>query len=313
MHLAVLKTLVVIAEQGSFAAAARALDLSQSAVSLHVHAIEAELGRSLFDRSARPPILTEAGTTAVARAKEILALADDLCTSLSGDAAVQGRLQLGAVGSTLTGLLPLALSAIRTHHPGLHVEIVSGVSSQLLAMVQRRRLDAAIVSDYEEAERTIEWRPFVRERLVLIAPPDTSETDVPRLVRAHPFIRYNPSAAVGRVIDRAISELKLEPRESMRLDWLEAIEAMVANGHGVAIVPDRHVRPLERVRAVALPGPGHFRTLGMIETVGNPRRRLTDLVFAKLFELHSGIASPAPGKARKPKPGLWGGASRSKR
>lgn len=295
MNLTFLRTLVAIAEHGSFAAAARILDLSQSAISLHVQTIEAELGRPLFDRSARPPILTDAGTTAVGRAKDILALTDELRASLSEAAVVQGRLQLGAVGSTLTGLLPLALSELRTHHPGLHVEIVSGVSSQLLAMVQRRRLDAAVVSDYEEAERTIDWRPFLRERLVLIAPPDTSGTDVQRLVRTHPFIRYNPSAAVGRVIDRAIRRLKLEPRESMRLDWLEAIEAMVARGHGVAIVPDRHIRPLERVRTVALPGPGHYRTLGMIETVGNPKRRLTDLVFAKLFAACSGNVSRSAG------------------
>lgn len=284
MHLDVLKTLVSIAEHGSFASAARNLGLSQSAVSLHVQTLEAEIGRPLFDRSARPPILTEAGTTAVTRAKDILALADELRANLGSGGEVQGRLQLGAVGSTLTGLLPLALSALRANHPGLHLEIVSGVSSQLLGMVQRRRLDAAIISDYDEAERTMEWRPFLRERLVLIAPPETAGSDVQRLVRTYPFIRYNPSAAVGRVIDRAIQRLRLEPRESMRLDWLEAIEAMVANGHGVAIVPERQIRPLERVRIVSLPGPAHYRTLGMIETVGNPKRRMTDLVFAKLFE-----------------------------
>ncbi len=294
MHLAVLKTLVAIAEHGSFAAAARSLDLSQSAVSLHVQTLEAEIGRPLFDRSARPPILTEAGTTTVARAKDILALADELRANRGADGEVQGRLQLGAVGSTLTGLLPLALSALRANHPGLHLEIVSGISSQLLGMVQRRRLDAAVISDYDEAERTMEWRPFLRERLVLIAPPetgaDTGSGDVQRLVRTYPFIRYNPSASVGRVIDRAIQRLRLEPRESMRLDWLEAIEAMVANGHGVAIVPDRLIRPLERVRTVSLPGPGHYRTLGMIETVGNPKRRMTDLVFSKLFEACSAVS-----------------------
>lgn len=284
MNLAVLRTLVAIAEQETFAAAARILDLSPSAVSLHIRTLEADLGRPLFDRSARPPILTDAGRLAVTRAKDILALAEDLRAGPDDGAEVQGRLQLGAVGSTLTGLLPLALSALRTGHPGLHLEIVSGVSSQLLGMVQRRRLDAAIVSDYDEAERTTEWRPFLRERLVLIAPPDSSGDDVPRLVRTHPFIRYTPSAAVGRVIDRAVQRLRLEPRESMRLDWLEAIEAMVAAGHGVAIVPERRIRPFERVRTVDLPGPGHYRTLGLVETMANPKRRLTDLVFAKLFE-----------------------------
>ncbi|MGL4634794.1 MAG: LysR family transcriptional regulator [Beijerinckiaceae bacterium] len=284
MHLAVLRTLVMIAEHGTFAAAARELKISQSAVTLHVQSLEHDLGKPLFDRSVRPPVLTDAGATIVARARDVLALADGMRAEINNDGNVTGRLQLGAVGSTLTGLLPHALAEIRRNYPGLHIEIVSGTSSQLLSMVQRRRLDAAVISDYDEAERTLEWRPFLRERLVLIAPPDTTGDDVSRLVLSHPFIRYNPAAAVGRTIDLVVRRLKLEPREGMRLDWLEAIEAMVAKGHGVAIVPDRQIRPLEAVRIVPLPGPMHYRTLGMIEAVGNPKRRMTDLVFGKLFE-----------------------------
>jgi DNA-binding transcriptional LysR family regulator len=305
VNLAVLRTLIAIAEHGSFATAARHLDLSQSAVSLHIQTLEAEIGRPLFDRAARPPILTQAGTAAVAKAKDIVALADELVSGSTMQSDVQGRLQLGAVGSTLTGLLPLALSALRMHHPGLHVEIVSGVSNQLLGMVQRRRLDAAIISDYEDAERTMEWRPFLRERLVLIAPPDSSGIDVQRLARSYPFIRYNPSAAVGRVIERAIQRLKLAPREGMRLDWLEAVEAMVANGHGVAVVPDRRINPLVRVRTINLPGPAHYRMLGMIETSNNPKRRITDLVFAKLFQVcaapSAATAQPKAGKLGQPR------------
>jgi DNA-binding transcriptional LysR family regulator len=287
MTLDAMKTLVTIAEHGSFAAAARALDLSQSAVSLHIKVLEDDLGLKLFDRSSRPPVLTDIGAAAVARARGVLELVGEFRSGLNAGDLLEGRLQIGAVGSTLTGLLPLVLSELRGLHPGLHVEIVSGGSSQLISLVHRRRLDAAVVSDYTDADREIEWRPFLQERLVLIAPPDARDDDVHKLVKTYPFIRYNPSAAVGRVIDAAMQRIGIAPRESMRLDWLEAIEAMVANGLGVAIVPDRHIRPLEHVRIVKLPGAGHFRTLGLVERVGHPKRRLTDLVIAKLFDLSS--------------------------
>ena len=49
MNLIVLRTLVAIAEHGSFAEAARVLHLSQSAISTHIQALEAELGAALFD------------------------------------------------------------------------------------------------------------------------------------------------------------------------------------------------------------------------------------------------------------------------
>ena len=61
MSLTALRTLVAIAEHGSFAAAARALHLSQSAISTHMKALEAELETTLFDRTKRPPVLNEAG------------------------------------------------------------------------------------------------------------------------------------------------------------------------------------------------------------------------------------------------------------
>ncbi|MCB2102124.1 MAG: LysR family transcriptional regulator, partial [Rhodobacterales bacterium] len=55
MDLKHLRTLVAIAERGTFAAAGEALGLTQSAVSLHVKTLEADLGAVLFDRARRPP------------------------------------------------------------------------------------------------------------------------------------------------------------------------------------------------------------------------------------------------------------------
>jgi len=281
-----LRTLIAIAEHGSFAGAARALDLSQSAVSTQMRALETELGSTLFDRSKRPPAINDAGTLAVARARDLIARYEDMQNGLASD-TVQGRLRLGSVGSTLTGLMPAVLTAIRSRHPSLHIEIVSGFSQDLLRQVGNRVLDAAIISDYDSSLRDIEWRPFLRERLVLIAPPDARERGARRLAQTYPFIRYNPNAAVGRIIDAAIKHARLEVRETMRLDWLEAIEAMVSHGHGISIVPERKFQghspiALQRVGFCSVP---HHRTLGLIEPASSRRRKLTDVLFGQLMAL----------------------------
>jgi DNA-binding transcriptional LysR family regulator len=294
MNLDPLKTLVAVAEHGSFVAAARVLDLSQSAVSLHIQTLEQALGRPMFDRSTKPPTLTPDGMASVARAKDLLLLAAQFIAPANPASGVEGRLTLGAVGSVLTGILPIALAAIRSRHANLHLEIISGQSSQLRAMVERRRLDAAIVSDYDGDEASIEWRPFLREALIMIAPPESTGTDIHRLGRLYPFIRYSPGAAVGRVIDRAIGHLRLDVREGMRLDWLEAIEAMVRRGHGIAIVPERLSAPPLGVRRIALGDGSYHRMLGLIEATRHRKRRLTDTVVA---ELRSG-ATPETIKTR---------------
>ncbi len=65
MDLRHLKTSIAIAEHGSFAAAADAVGLTQSAVSLHVKALEETLHTKLFDRTTRPPRLNDGGRALV--------------------------------------------------------------------------------------------------------------------------------------------------------------------------------------------------------------------------------------------------------
>lgn len=67
-----LNSFVAAADRGSFSEAARSLGRAQSVVSTHVSTLEAELGVELFDRSARLPVLTEAGRELLAEAREVL-------------------------------------------------------------------------------------------------------------------------------------------------------------------------------------------------------------------------------------------------
>jgi DNA-binding transcriptional LysR family regulator len=281
-----LRTLVAIAEHGSFARAARALNISQSAISTHVRMLEAELGAPLFDRSKRPPVISEGGATIVAKARDVLARYDDMRGALAGD-IVQGRLRLGSVGSALTGLIPAVLTSLRSRHPSLHIEIVSGFSEDLLRQVGARALDAAIISDYDASLRDIRWRPFLRERLVLIAPRNAQEHGARRLAREYPFIRYRPTAALGGVIDAAIRQARLDVRETMRLDWLEAIEVMVSHGHGISVVPERKFqgRSSVAVRRIGFGSVPHYRTLGLVESADSRRRKLADVLFSELTDL----------------------------
>lgn len=285
MSLHALRTLLAIAEHGSFAAAARALNLSQSAISTQMKALEIEVGATLFDRSKRPPVLNEAGAVVVARGRELIAKYEELQGEVSVSNSVEGRLRLGAVGSTLTGLMPAVLTAMRSQHPSVHVEIVSGFSQDLLHQVGNRTLDAAVISDYDSSLRDVDWRPFQRERLVMIAPLSARERLARRLVEAYPFIRYSPSAPVGRLIDKALAQAGLEVREAMRLDWIEAIESMVSQGHGIAVVPERrpYGSPALPVRRIAFGSTPVHRTLGLVALASSRKRKLTDALFAQLM------------------------------
>jgi DNA-binding transcriptional LysR family regulator len=287
MSLQSLRTLVAIADSGSFASAARALNLSPSAVSTQIKSLEAELKTELFDRSKRPPALNDLGKSVIVKARTLIASYADIQNDLKLSDSIEGRIRLGAVGSTLTGLIPVVLTVIRQRYPNLHIEVVSGFSADLLSQVSNRSLEAAIISDYDSSLRDIRWRPFLRERLVIIAPPEVREDNPKQLAQKYSFIRYSPSSAVGRVIDAAIKQAKLEIRETMQLDWLEAIEAMVHHGHGISIVPERQIESEAtfKVRRVKFGTTPHYRTLGIVQPVSSRKHKLIDVLFNELMAL----------------------------
>ena len=72
MDIRTLYTLIAIADHGSFAEAGNTIGLSLSAVSMQVRALEDELGITIFDRSRRPPILTDTGLALVHRARDLI-------------------------------------------------------------------------------------------------------------------------------------------------------------------------------------------------------------------------------------------------
>jgi DNA-binding transcriptional LysR family regulator len=197
---------------------------------------------------------------------------------------LSGEFRLGSVGSVLTGLLPPVLAKLREEFPGLHVSLTSGFTEDLVAAVRSARLDAAIVSDFGTSGSDLVCREFMKEPLVFVAPGDAPDEPVHTLIRQYPFIRYAPDASMGRIIDTAIRAAKLRVNEQMRLDWIEAIEAMVANGLGVSVIPQRSVGGQSRqgLRAMAFGKEVRYRTLFLVEKRDQRRGQFCDVLVDRL-------------------------------
>lgn len=279
-----LRTLLAIAERGSFAAAARDIHLTESAVSMQMKALEEELGLALFDRTKRPPALTEAARALLPEAKELVGGYERLARRKDDVPPVEGHLRLGAVPSVITGILPSAIAAMRRKHPGVHVEIAMALSAELVDRVSRRRLDAAVVSELSKVPSGLVWLPFAREPLVLIAPPDAPDRPAVELLASYPFIRYTRQAWVGRLIHATMKRRRIKVAETMTLDTLEAVTAMVSHGLGVSIVPDRSrgMAFAFPVRTVTLPGQTVHRVVGLLRPEDHTKASLADALLVEL-------------------------------
>ncbi len=249
MSLRALRTLLAIAKHGSFARAADAVHLTQSAVSLHVRALEQDFDAVLFDRSRRIPVLTDAGRRAVERAQQILDLYDGIAGELGEGGELHGRLRIGAINTALAGVLPAALAVLRERHPRVRVLVNSGMSAELAARVDAGELDAAVTTEPVKPHPAgLVHAGLYREGFWVIAPPGLGGIDAATLLRDYPFIRFDRHAWAGRTIDAALRRMRLDVQTSMELDSLQAIVHMVASSLGVAVV-----LLSERTRA-ALPG-----------------------------------------------------------
>lgn len=295
-----LKTFLIVVDSGSFAGAARAIARTQSAVTAQIQALERQLGVKLFDRASRPPQLTAAGRAFIAKARDVVGAYDRLFRD-SAAPDLRGHLRLGVVPSVMTGLTPPVLLLLGERHPGLHVEVAMGLSAELVNKVERDQLDVALISAPLEAGLSLKWSPFLREPLVLIAPPDAPAKGAAELLRAYPFIRYSTQAWAGKLIEREVKRKRLQVRETMVLNTLEAIMSMVHAGLGVSIVPLPAISPpgSPAVRAVPLPGPPTYRTLGLIEIANHPKSGLTRMLLQALKDVVGPLRGALP-PARPP-------------
>ncbi len=279
-----LRTLVAVAEQGTFAAAAEAVFVSQAAVSMQMKSLEHDLGAALFDRKRRPPALNPLGLALVPRAREIVRAYDAMRQSVTDPHGLSGDLTIGAVPTTMTGLVPKAIGALRATYPMLHIRVVPDLSAGLVPQVDRGHLDAAVVSRPPYPLSQLDWTPIAAEPLIVLAAPGTRADDPRALLERSPFIRFNRQAWVGRLIEDWLQKNRIHVREVMELDTLEAISAMVFHCLGVSIVPRRCVpspAPLPLLR-IALDAPQHARVLGLVMRPDCPSRRQVEALAGAL-------------------------------
>jgi DNA-binding transcriptional LysR family regulator len=291
-----LKTLIAVADHGSLARAARVLNLTQSAISMQIGALEDEFGIRLFDRGRKPSRLTADGAALLERAREVVRLYDDLGESLTVADRLSGRLVIGAIPGALISIIPRALAQLAELHPRLTVRVVNGISETLTAQLAHAELDAAIISEPRRLPEKLVWRPFATEPIMVVAPPGASYAGDAAALMALPYIRYNRTYWVGRMIEAGLRARGIALKPVMELDSQETIALMVRHGLGVSILPvcDTDLDVYAGVTLLPFGEPPLCRRIGLAERRAGTKARLAGALFAELLRTAE-RAPPLPG------------------
>ena len=138
-----LRTMVVGVELGSFSRAASELGRSQSAISMHIKKLEERAGKSLFVRSGRGLVPTEAGEQLLSYARKIISLNDEAAVAL-GVGEVETSIKLGIPQDFFEVILPRTIEAFSDKFENVHVDVRAGRNHTLEEAVFSGRIDVAI-------------------------------------------------------------------------------------------------------------------------------------------------------------------------
>jgi DNA-binding transcriptional LysR family regulator len=276
-----LKTLLAVANYGTFAAAGERIGLTQGAVSAQIHRLEDALGFKLFDRTGRSASLNAAGREAVARAGDLLQRWEELRGMIEGTPA-KGELRIGAVASVQSTWLPLALKSFRDEFPYVTIKIVPGVSLMFLGQVEAGELDLAIMIKQPFSHpRKLKWESLAHDPFKLLCHKAVAGDDWREILLREPFVRYDRSSFGGRQVTEFLKANNISTEYVLELDDMEGIVQAVRRQIGVALMPiTPHTALPEEVRAISLGEAMFFRELGVVSqeslALGSVTKRLVE-------------------------------------
>ena len=236
-----LRLVAGIADAGSMTKAARALHLTQSALSHQLRDIEGRLGTALFTRLGRSMLLTEPGRRVLDAARRVLGevqRAEDDVRRLAGHG--EGTVRVCTQCYTGYHWLGAILQAFQAKHPRVTVNVVPDETGGPVEALLEGRIDLAILIDPEK-DRRLRLRPLFTDEMVAIVPKEHPLARRPwiapeALAREH-LLLYSSKPDDSFAFRRILRPNGLVPARASFIMLTEAMIELARAGAGVGILP----------------------------------------------------------------------------
>lgn len=241
MEMQQLRYVVAVARAGNFSRAAEQCHVSQPSLSQQIQKLEDELGERLFDRMKREVKLTSHGDVFLRRAVRILEEVDAARREAT-DARnlLRGRLTVGVLPTVAPYLLPTALAEFTKEFSGVEIVVHEDTTARLLKLAHSYEIDFALVSQPIHDER-LEVRELFSEELLLALPPGHPLAGKRSVTAAdlegENLIVMKEGHCLGDQVLGFCDRRGVKPKISFRSAQLETVQALVAAGLGISLIP----------------------------------------------------------------------------
>lgn len=254
-----LATLSEVARRGSFSAAAESLSFTPSAVSQQMSSLARDMGVALFERTPRGMRLTESAEALVAHTHAVFARLGEAQGELEAIAGgVGGRLRLGSFPTATIAFVAQSIDAFRRRQPGVSVQFADGEPCESVMRLKERELDLAVLFEFDHwtagtdydghavcADRDIDCVALFEDPLRVVLPrghPLATAASLRLGDLAGQRIVGGPSECSPWGTDLrhlcALAHVDVEFESCYRTADPSALQAIVATGRGITLVPE---------------------------------------------------------------------------
>ena len=241
-----LRLLSELSRRGTIAEVASVVGYTPSAVSQSLAQLERETGVALLERDGRRVRLTPAAHGLVAATDRVLAELDAAEVALAAEhEAVRGEIVIGAFPSAAAGLVVPAVAALQADHPDLSCVVREHEPEDGIQLLRSGTLDLLVSESYDEVPSApaggLEAHPLLAEPLLLVTAGDAAGE-----LAAHrdaAWIAGLAGTQFAAALEVACAAAGFAPRVVHRADDARLIQALVAAGLGIALLPELACEP----------------------------------------------------------------------
>ncbi|MDI6843469.1 MAG: selenium metabolism-associated LysR family transcriptional regulator [Anaerosomatales bacterium] len=243
MNLQQLRTFVAVVEHGSFSEAARALGITQPAVTMQIQSLESELGVTLLDRRYRRVDLTEAGTALLPYARRVLEELEEARSEIETmSGRVTGHLEIAASTTPGQYVLPLQLGRFLKQYPEVSVSLRVYDTAEVVERVEQGDAHIGMTGAEVAGARVLQER-LGRDDLVMVCPPEHPLADKHGIIMEdlveESFVMREAGSGTRMVAEEEMRRHGVDPQELdvvLELGTNEAVLSAVEGGLGIGVV-----------------------------------------------------------------------------
>jgi DNA-binding transcriptional LysR family regulator len=257
MHIQNFKTFCDLVETKSFSKAARLNEVTQSAVSQQLKAMESHYDMLIIDRNQKKFRLTPQGTVLYSTFKEILALYEKLnCEIQEMRNIVSGTIQISTVNSIGLHELPPYLKSFIRDFPSVNARVEYRRANLVYEDVLHGTADIGLVA-FPVNHKDLTTINFAQDELVVAMNPEHSLAKKKNLsidnLRGEEFIAFERDIPTRKATDEMLSNAGVEISVVMEFDNVETVKRALEINAGIAILPANTVtNEIDRNQLIAL-------------------------------------------------------------